>query len=344
MTNQIKIKPFLPSDPPLVWIAFLALTIFVLGLTACFAADNHLIRIRLYGTQSELVSVELLTRDNTRLAERSVTVSGKTELSFAVDLADSQRNIVVVVARTGESHRDLLLSAVQVDSSYQSGRQLGLCRGMPLQGEDLVVRSRTEVPVSIPSRRPARPKDAPIDPDSYRRYGSNGRPVVFFGDSLAAGVGSCAETNKPAALLAEALGGREIVAAGISGETSSEVLQRIQQFPLDSTTLLVFWAGRNNYLNKRIVIDDLKELIKTHRNTIILSVVPPPASDDKSREQLRLDINELNGAIISSFPDNFLDISKDLDPADYWNPTHLTDSGYRKVIERLERLISARAY
>ena len=83
--------------------------------------------------------------------------------------------------------------------------------------------------------------------DSELRALSDGDVIVAFGDSLTAGKGVSVDKAYPA-ILSE-LTGFEVINAGISGETTSEGLQRLESVLIEENpALLILFEGGNDIL------------------------------------------------------------------------------------------------
>lgn len=87
----------------------------------------------------------------------------------------------------------------------------------------------------------------------------NGRNIICFGDSITSGVGTEQGRSYPA-VLAE-LAGREVINAGISGNTTFDALERLESDVLQKDPFLVIVElGGNDYLRGVPKAETLKNL------------------------------------------------------------------------------------
>lgn len=105
--------------------------------------------------------------------------------------------------------------------------------------------------------------------------------VIAFGDSLTSGVGAKANEGYPS-VLAELLGCR-VINAGVSGEVTSEGLQRLPDVLMENDPdLVILCFGGNDMLQKHSrerTKSNLREMIRLIRESgsdIIMIAVPQP--------------------------------------------------------------------
>jgi lysophospholipase L1-like esterase len=86
-------------------------------------------------------------------------------------------------------------------------------------------------------------------PDSYeiKNAEPRGETIVCFGDSLTAGIGAAAGMDYPAQLAR--LIGREVVNAGVSGETTAGALARVERVIELSPRIVLITLGGNDLKN-----------------------------------------------------------------------------------------------
>lgn len=104
-------------------------------------------------------------------------------------------------------------------------------------------------------------------------------PILAFGDSLTRGVGVEKEQSYPAVLAR--LSGHTVVNAGVSGETTSEGLQRLPELlEMHQPSLLVLLEGGNDILQKVPVekieqqLAQMIEIAQKHGVQVLLVGVP----------------------------------------------------------------------
>lgn len=179
--------------------------------------------------------------------------------------------------------------------------------------------------------------DSPQPPIARLRLDAT---VVAFGDSLTAGNGASRDQAYPAVL--SELIGREVINAGVPGETTEQGMQRLSPL-LDEVEpqLVILCLGGNDMLrrmdraamkrNLAAMIDELKR----RRIPVVLLAVPEPAlmglePDPAYREladQYRLPLEN------DIFTELLADKSYKSDQI------HLNAKGYRKVAEAVAQLL-----
>ncbi|MGX2031801.1 MULTISPECIES: arylesterase [Methylocaldum] len=103
--------------------------------------------------------------------------------------------------------------------------------------------------------------------------------VLAFGDSLTFGTGAGSEQSYPSVL--QGLIGREVINAGVPGETSAEGLERLPAL-LDEhqPTLLILCHGGNDFLRnlgEQQAADNVRAMVKLARDrgiSVVLIAVP----------------------------------------------------------------------
>lgn len=78
---------------------------------------------------------------------------------------------------------------------------------------------------------------------------NNGRDIIAFGDSLTYGYGAQPEESYPAVLAA--MLDRNVINAGISGNTAQDGLNRIEELDEYSPYMVLIEFGANDYMRKR---------------------------------------------------------------------------------------------
>lgn len=103
--------------------------------------------------------------------------------------------------------------------------------------------------------------------------------ILAVGDSLTYGVGATPDASYPSVLAR--LTSHKVINAGVSGEESSETLQRINKL-LDETSpkLVILCIGGNDIIRKRpyaVIKDNIKKIVlitRQHHAQVILLAVP----------------------------------------------------------------------
>jgi acyl-CoA thioesterase-1 len=163
--------------------------------------------------------------------------------------------------------------------------------------------------------------------------------VVAFGDSLTAGTGASTEESYPA-VLAGLLGCR-VVNAGVSGEETSEGLQRLPAvLEQEKASLVILCEGGNDMLRKqpeeatRRNLDAMVSLAREAGADVVLLGVPRPGLRLKAPPFYQ-QIADKNG-----IPCDSKTIAKVLSsPSLKSDYVHPNESGYRRLAESVAALI-----
>jgi len=179
----------------------------------------------------------------------------------------------------------------------------------------------------------AEPKLSPVPIDGT---------VLAFGDSLTLGVGARSRDSYPSVL--SALGGRRVVNAGVSGETTDLGLARLQDtLPKVNPDLLLLLEGGNDILRARDPADtksNLAAMVELARNQgveVVLVGVPDKLlfSDSASFYEELAEQYELvfDGETLAGL----------LRRSDYKSDAvHLNSQGYRMLAEAIHELLAER--
>lgn len=179
----------------------------------------------------------------------------------------------------------------------------------------------------------AEPKLSPVPIDGT---------VLAFGDSLTLGVGADQSDSYPS-ILSE-LGGRRVINAGVSGETTDLGLARLQDtLPKVNPDLLLLLEGGNDILRARDPTDtksNLAAMVELARNQgveVVLVGVPDKLlfSDSASFYEELAEQYELvfDGATLAGL----------LRRSDYKSDAvHLNSQGYRMLAEAIHELLAER--
>ena len=165
---------------------------------------------------------------------------------------------------------------------------------------------------------------------------SKGGPVVFFGDSLTAGVGAGPEEDFPSQV-AKQLNLTNVVNAGVSGDTTDRALTRLQTDVLDKNpSLVVVLLGGNDFLLKipsDTTIDNLDQIVREISETDSAVILVHTATNpivDKYKSPLSNIAKEYEAVFIP-------DILKGIVGRDELmsDPIHPNAKGYKIMADRI---------
>lgn len=115
-------------------------------------------------------------------------------------------------------------------------------------------------------------------------------PIIFFGDSLTAGVGANPGEDFPS-LIARDLNFSNVINAGVSGDTSEDALARIQIDVLDiNPSLVIVLLGGNDFLEgvpiEKTVsnVDEIVRRIMETNSAVVLVHLKSNPLNDKYKE------------------------------------------------------------
>jgi len=163
--------------------------------------------------------------------------------------------------------------------------------------------------------------------------------IVAFGDSLTAGIGVSPDAAYPAVL--EALTGRHVINAGVSGETTAEGLTRLSGVLDESNAdLMILLEGGNDILRNQPLSDAKRNLhamiasAKQKNMQVVLIGVPKKSLFSSSAEIYSELADEhdivLQDDIISSL------LKK---PSMKSDSVHFNEAGYRALAEAIQALL-----
>ena len=164
---------------------------------------------------------------------------------------------------------------------------------------------------------------------------STGRALICFGDSLTEGVGASPGHEYPS-LLAKALG-REVLNAGVSGETTRDALTRLESDVLSRNPRLVIVAfGGNDFLHgvprEEIFanLDTIVRRIQERGAMVVLVGVQPGLLGDATRKDYRAVARRRRAAFVPNILDGVL-----TDPRLRSDDLHPNDAGYERIAGRI---------
>ncbi|PIQ91327.1 MAG: hypothetical protein COV70_04295 [Parcubacteria group bacterium CG11_big_fil_rev_8_21_14_0_20_39_22] len=177
-------------------------------------------------------------------------------------------------------------------------------------------------------------------PESITNYPSGQGKFVLVGDSLVKGVGASEGNSLP-----EQLGrliGREIISAGISGETTGELLKRISEVLSLEPDMVIVLSGFNDFrtgVPDDITFRNLGMIVDKVQSSGVVCVVVgirEPVLDDFERQFRTLTDDTGSGYV----PNILFGIR---DNPRYWNilETHPNDEGYSLMASRVAPAVRA---
>ena len=169
--------------------------------------------------------------------------------------------------------------------------------------------------------------------------GSGGTSLVCFGDSLTQGVGASAGNDYPY-LLAKALK-RDVVNAGVSGDTSADGLARLDRDVLSrDPKLVVVCFGGNDFLQNRPFretfrdLDEIVRRIQAKGAMVVLAGAPSGLLGNPAEKEYRKLAKSRRAALI---PDILKSVFSH--PSLMSDGIHPNDAGYAVVAERVRRAV-----
>ncbi len=168
---------------------------------------------------------------------------------------------------------------------------------------------------------------------------SAGTTIICFGDSLTEGVGASPGQDYPS-LLSRGLG-REVINAGVAGETTRDGLKRLDRDVLERNPLLVIVEfGGNDFLqqiSKAEIFANLDEMIRRiqERGAMVMLVgVQPGLWGDAARADFRRIAKAHRAAFLPNILEGIL-----TDSALKSDTLHPNDAGYERIAERILKVV-----
>jgi lysophospholipase L1-like esterase len=152
--------------------------------------------------------------------------------------------------------------------------------------------------------------------------------ITTWGDSLTAGDGSSASTNRYPAALGR-YSGFIVSNGGVSGQTSTQIRTRQTAGSNTWTSPTIIWAGRNNFTDTNAVLADVAAMVAnmaTYGNTnryLVMSVINANNATEWVGTTSYNTITNLNGALSAAYGANYLDIRSYL--VSQYNPLNAQD-------------------
>lgn len=162
------------------------------------------------------------------------------------------------------------------------------------------------------------------------------------GDSLTSGgaTGNSLTTTWPILLQRKISPQPTVSNDGIGGETSAQILTRMQAMYTPIPQICIIWAGRNDIgtLAENVTLANIASmvaLIGDHGRFVILSVINSRAEAPNSVGGLA--ITSLNNALQATYPSNYIDVRTPLDNDAYrllpGDALHINAAGNEVVAE-----------
>ncbi len=168
---------------------------------------------------------------------------------------------------------------------------------------------------------------------------SRGRAIICFGDSLTQGVGATPGNDYPSRL-ARALG-REVINAGVAGETSEDDLRRLERDVLSKDPRLVIVAfGGNDFLQRLpwertcSNIDRMVERIQARGAMVVVAGVRSGLLGNAAKKEYRRIAKARRAALV---PDLLEDVFGR--PSRMADAVHPNDAGYAVMAERMAKTV-----
>lgn len=170
--------------------------------------------------------------------------------------------------------------------------------------------------------------------NSIKNYPSNGSDIIAFGDSLVEGVGA-SQGNDFVSILSKSLG-KPIINLGISGNTTKDGLDRLNQLDKYDPKVVILLLGGNDYL-KKIPEDEtfsnLEKIIKNIQDrgaVVLLLGIRGGLLTDKFDQKFEELSNNNETAFVSNVLSGLI-----LDQKYMSDTIHPNDLGYQKIAERV---------
>lgn len=184
---------------------------------------------------------------------------------------------------------------------------------------------------------------------SVKKGGDAGHAIVFLGDSLTqgAGVSSFSDTFPMQVLAKLRPQNRRYEIYAIGGQTSTTLRELFIEETIPKDSVMVIWIGRNNDLSKpNVVIDDINRVIQAHSVSrfIILSILRGRYKAEQPGEGRYLRIVDLNRQLKSTFGENYVDVSEQLNCNDRVDNIHLNSVGYSKIAAAVTKVLLSKSW
>lgn len=171
--------------------------------------------------------------------------------------------------------------------------------------------------------------------DKIKNYPSQGRDIVAFGDSLIYGVGASSSETNFISLLSKKIN-KSIINLGVSGNTTSQGLSRIDELDRYNPKVVILLLGGNDYLQKVPIdttfsnLEKIINSIQSRGSTVLLLGVRGGLITDKFEDRFE-DLAEKTGsAYVPDVLDGLFGNSKFMSDS-----VHPNDLGYSKIYAKV---------
>ena len=139
------------------------------------------------------------------------------------------------------------------------------------------------------------------------------RDIQCWGDSLTAGTGTTADLAYPIVLGSLFSPRRAVLNAGVGGETAAQIATRQTSYLRVNTQINVLWAGRNGFasVTAAAIVASIQTMIDHVGGGRYLVLTVPYMTDgtEDADDANGILVQALNTLIISTWPNNYIDIA-----------------------------------
>lgn len=169
---------------------------------------------------------------------------------------------------------------------------------------------------------------------------SRGSAILCFGDSLTQGVGASPGHDYPS-FLAKALG-RDVINAGVAGETTRDALRRLDHEVLSrDPKLVIVEFGGNDFLQhipqEEIFanLDTMVRRIQDHGAMVVVVGIQAGLFGDATRQDYRKVARARRAAFVPNILEGIM-----YEPQLKSDELHPNDAGYEKIAERIAKVVA----
>ncbi|MEQ1500216.1 MAG: GDSL-type esterase/lipase family protein [Parcubacteria group bacterium] len=176
--------------------------------------------------------------------------------------------------------------------------------------------------------------------NKIKNYPSSGTDIVAFGDSLIEGVGASSSQSNLISVLSKKIG-RPIINLGVSGNTTSDGLDRISDLDKYNPKVVILLLGGNDYL-KKVPIDatfnNLEKIIKNIQDrgaVVVLLGIRGGIFNDKFESGFENLQEKYATVYVSDVLDGLFGNTQYMSDA-----VHPNNLGYEKIADRVYPVLS----
>ena len=166
-----------------------------------------------------------------------------------------------------------------------------------------------------------------------------GKTIVAFGDSLTEGYGAASGESYPARL--SILVGEDVINAGVSGNTTTQALRRVQSDVIDhQPRMVLITLGGNDMIQKLPIeesINSLRSIFATVQASgalVIYGAIDPPLVRQDRLKQIRELCKEMGVLYVPDVMDELWNDTKKMS-----DTIHPNGEGYKVMAERFHLAI-----